>query len=296
MGKFAVLTAAFLAGITGPVLKLGLNSFSPTTLMFVRFLCASLIFSVFYIKRKHPLSLEYLKKPLKYSFIGALSLVLVIEGLSRTTVSSMQAIFMSRPLLLAFGGAVLLKERIKKNQFVGLMVGLMGFILVASQPYVYGGTNISVGTLQGNILIALSGLAGVAYTLCARKLSKTYPPEVLAYCVFIAAVVVFSLIIVVQAALGMDVAVGALQHNDWYILTFLVFFSTILMFFLHLVGLKLTSAVYVGIGYYIQFLVTVIMGVKLFGDDITPLFTVGSILILGAAIIGGINSKSHNTK
>jgi drug/metabolite transporter (DMT)-like permease len=247
------------------------------------------------LARKLPISVRYLKEPLKYSLIGAFSLVMVIEGIDRTTVSSMQAIFMFRPLLMALGGVLLLKERVKKPQLVALFIGLFGFLLLAAQPYVYKGTNISVGTLEGNVLVMIAGVTGVIYTLCARKLSKRYPPEVLTYSIFIASVVTFSLVIVLKAALGYEVAVGVLALKDWYIMSFLVFFSSILMFFLSQVGIKLTSMVYVAIGNYVQFLVTIMLGIKLFNDSITPLFIAGSILILLAALIGSITNNKEST-
>ncbi|MBT6401444.1 DMT family transporter [candidate division WWE3 bacterium] len=287
MGKIIVLVAAILAGTTGPVLKLGLDSLSPISLMFIRFSIASLIFGTIYLIRNKPRKWEHLKEPFKVSFLSAFALILVILGLSKTTVSNMQAILSIRPLIIAIGAYHLLGERVSKAKKIGLVSGLLGLLIIVFQPAVYGENGLSVGSLEGNLLMLGSAFVSALYTIKSKRVSDTHLAQTMTFTTFIVTSVLFGLI-----ALGrhyfLDISLleGFNAQSAW-VLAYLVLFSTLLMFYMYILGLKKTSATFVGISQYVQFLVTVILGIIFFRDSVTPMFIVGSGLILFAAYLGG---------
>ena len=116
MGYLAIIFAAVFWGFSAPVQKMALSDFTPSALSFWRFLFASILFSIYFLKtEKFPSSRKDLIKVLGVSSLFSLAVVFYVNGLKYTTVSSAQALSLSLPIFNTLGSVFLLKEKVMKE-------------------------------------------------------------------------------------------------------------------------------------------------------------------------------------
>ncbi len=280
---FVVLSAVF-AGLNLPALKYGLIELSPALLMLVRFSAATLVIWLIYRPKLQ-------KVALKASFLSAGALLLIILGLSLSTISYVQAILAFIPVAVGLGAHHLLGEKQTLKSIAGLLLGLGGTLFIIFEVKLSGANGHQL--VIGNFLVFFSAILSAFYVVECRKLSKTISSIDLTFNQFVATTLVFIAASLTMLVLGKPLVVSEVTNLSLYSLLYLIFFGTFLMFIFYQKGIKQTNAYVIGLSQYLQLPVGVLSGVILFSDKISPIFVLGTGLILAGSLIGTFD---HLTK
>jgi drug/metabolite transporter (DMT)-like permease len=186
------------------------------------------------------------------------------------------------PASTAALAAVVLHERLGRNQMIGLAIGLIGsFLIVAFGDSGIGGDD---GNVRLGAMFALGGVvAGATSGVLSRKYAPRHRTTELAVPMFISGAVV-----AVAAGLVLqDIDLAGVNSTSWVTLIALGVGSTFLPFFATLFASRHTSAARVALTGYLAPVVGVVAGVILLDEVLTVPIMIGAALALvGVAVAG----------
>ncbi len=287
LGILALLGATLFWG-PGPVItKLGLQQIPPYSFAFLRFIIAALLIAPFFFWQGHHRTVSKIDLP-KFIMIGlfgsGLNVIFFMTGLTMTTATTSSAIFATVPLVNALAAFFLLKESPSVIRILGVIVGLIGSFIVALGPSFLGsGIGIS-GNILGNLFIVLAVFSWVIYIIVSKELLEKYSPLTLTLISF-----------GIGALCLLPLSYYELVHQPgWYLnlnslSTFLIPYSAIFIsvvpFMLYQWGMKQTSAFEAGLVTYLNPVLAVMIAIPLLGETPTPIFIVGTALILSGVFL-----------
>lgn len=186
------------------------------------------------------------------------------------------------PASTAALAAVVLHERLSRNQIAGLAIGLVGsFLIVAFGDSGIGGDG---GNVRVGAMFALGGVvAGATSGVLSRKYAPQHRTTELAIPMFLSGAVM-------AVAAGMvfqDIDLDGVTGTSWVVLIALGVGSTFLPFFATLFASRHTSAARVALTGYLAPVVGVVAGVILLDEVLTVPIMIGAALALvGVAVAG----------
>ena len=179
--RAAYLALFVMSLIWGPALVFVKPAFaliSPTQFLLLRFLAASVVavpIFIRYLLVSHPKP-RVLLRSLAVELVGIpIPLLLLYEGLARTSAVDASLIGSTGPIFVVLGGILFLHEHETKREWQGLGLSLLGSLLLVVEPLLRDGS--SVFPLQtGNLYILGYDLVWTLYILLAKRVYKTHPP------------------------------------------------------------------------------------------------------------------------
>lgn len=284
LAVLALLGAAFFWGVGPVITKAGLAEIPTFTLGFLRNVLATAVLLPFaYSGFKKIKREDLLRLTLIGLFGSGLNAIFFFAGISRTSASSSAAIFATVPLVNALAASYILREKPTLVRALGVIVGFLGSLLIALGPAFLGGSKID-GDVLGNLLVVGAVFSWVAYIIGSKKLLETYSPLT---------IVTFSTL--VGSVLLLPLFTMELLNNPyWYLnvgtpgliaLLYGGLISGVVAFMLFQWGMQYTSAFEAGIVVYLQPPITDFFAVTFLGEELSPLFLIGTVLILGGVFL-----------
>ena len=220
------------------------------------------------------------------SIIGVLRIgfapILFISSLQYVS-AGVEGIFITLiPASTATLAAVVLHERLDRNQIAGLVIGLLGtMIIVVSGESGIGG---DAGDVKVGALFALLGVvAGASSGVLSRKYAPRHRTTDLAVPMFISG----STVALVAGLATQDIAFAGVSPVSWITLVALGLASTFLPFFATLFASRHTSAARVSLTGYLAPVVGVVAGVVLLDEVLTIPIVIGAALALVGIVVVG---------
>ncbi len=93
-----------------------------------------------------------------------------ITSLSQTSVASSVILVTSHPLFVAIISHYVLKERLKRRGYLGIVIAFCGIIVLSIGDYNIGGQNF-----RGDVLAIIGSIAAGTYILGGRKARRSVP-------------------------------------------------------------------------------------------------------------------------
>ncbi|WP_430813911.1 DMT family transporter [Carboxylicivirga sp. RSCT41] len=178
-GILLAATTAVLWGILAIALKVALNYFDSYTIVWFRFLVATLVLIAYYAVKK-PALLQVYRKPPKMMIAGAVLLagnyIGYMQGINYAGPAATQIIIQTGPVMLGIIGFTIFKETINWIRGIGFMIATIGFCvfyfnqineLVAQKEAITQGVVWTLG--------AAASWAG--YAFFNKKLVQKYHPQ-----------------------------------------------------------------------------------------------------------------------
>jgi len=194
------------------------------------------------------------------------------------------------PASTAALAAVVLHERLGRNQIIGLAIGLVGsFLIVAFGDSGIGGDE---GNVRLGAMFALWGVvAGATSGVLSRKYAPRHRTTELAVPMFISGAVVA----VVAGLILQDIDLAGVNSTSWIALIALGVGSTFLPFFATLFASRHTSAARVALTGYLAPVVGVVAGVILLDEVLTVPIIIGAVLALVGVSVAGRTRRPDRT-
>ena len=289
---YAALAAAGCLWGTGFLFgKWALRELSVGHMVFYRFLFATIGFAPITIRGMRRRETRIARGDLSLFFLAALlgipvQSIIQFAGLARTTVSHASLMVGNLPVLLAAGAAAFAHERVTARRWVALVASTLGAGLIAvgaSQ-----GEAGAAASLAGDLLVAVSLLAGVGWILASQRLmmaGRNYPPAYTsAYVISIGTVMLAVWVLLTEGPPGIHLSV-----LTWISVIAPGIFATTVTNYLWNWGLVRVPASKAGVFINLEPVVGAILGVALLGDVLGPYAVFGGVLVIGAAIYVAIS-------
>jgi drug/metabolite transporter (DMT)-like permease len=275
------------------VIKYTLEGFSPLTFLFYRFALSSIIalFTYNEIKKILKLPKQKLFMIIVYSFLSStVALGFLFLGLDKTTVLNLSLITLAAPLLAAAAGVFFLKEKVTKQEKIGTSIAFSGTLLTVIEPILESAANI--GSLEGNILIAIYLVCDIAALVLLKKLLRANEtPAALTNFSFIVGFLSLTPLVLFK---GGDVFVEIVNAPKIYHLGvfYMAFISGSLAYYLRAKAQKSIEIGEAALFSYLTSVVTIPQAVLILNEKITPLYLFGAAIILIGVVIAEYRSSS----
>jgi len=275
----ALLTTALIWGFAPPIIKYTLGFVNPVEFLLIRFLIVSiLILPAFLIKfKKHPFKIKDLPMLILVALCGtSITLGLLFWGLSKTSTLDSAVISSTTPLMIVLAGAFFLKEIITKQEKLGLFLAFSGTAIAIISP-LFNGKMFHSGNTFGNLLVFLSNLTWVTYSILSKKLAKKYPSfNITAFSFFVGLITFLPLFLIQNPDLS------ALRHQLPAALPGILYmsiFGSIIAYFTYTYGFSLIEASEATLFTYLQPLFTAPLAVLWLKETMKAPFIIGAVFI-----------------
>lgn len=170
----ALMLAVLFWGLSFVATKVALQSFTPFCLIFFRFFAASIFFVVLFWRTGfQPLSRKDLKSLILLAVMQpGLYFTFETFGLQYTSATKTSLIIATIPVVVLSLSALLLKERIRLLNLVGIILSLVGVALLV---FGSGEREELGGMLIGDLLIFGAVLSASVYMIMTRRLGASIP-------------------------------------------------------------------------------------------------------------------------
>lgn len=174
----AIIVAMIIWSASGIAIKISLVSFTPITLIVLRFtLAVVLMLLVGLIAKSGQLHLVKLRKQdIGLFLLGGFFqpfLYYVLETYAYKSLASptiAEALLSTSPLIAPIFAFLFIRERVTVNNIVGILISTLGMLLLVLNI----GTDFSLGSPWGILLAFLSVSTAVCYTIVLRKMPSYY--------------------------------------------------------------------------------------------------------------------------
>ncbi|PID39965.1 MAG: hypothetical protein CR984_05620 [Proteobacteria bacterium] len=170
----ALVAAMVFWGLSFVATKIALESIPAFTLVFARFLVATLIFLAIRYRHRWPTFTrrDHVKMILLAFFEPGLYFVFETIGLRHTSAPKTALIIATIPVVVLVLGALILGERAGKASIVGILLSLCGITLLVIGDPAFSWT--LKGSLLGDLLIGGAVLSASFYMMFARDLGRNH--------------------------------------------------------------------------------------------------------------------------
>jgi drug/metabolite transporter (DMT)-like permease len=277
---FALIISNIVWGGAAPIFKWSLENIEPFTLAFLRFFIASLILWPFALPHI-ALRIKDIPKIILLAFIGIfMHISFFFLGLKVTSSINVPIIGASTPIFIMIVALLFLGEKPKRKVVFGTILSLLGTIFITISPLFQGGQD---GTIIGNLLILLSALCLVSYTILLKKFNLPYPPLVLIFWTFFAGAIMFFPFFAMEMQ-----HTNLLQNLDTRAIVGILYgalSASTLAYLCYDLGIKYLKANEVGIFFYIDPIATIVIAMPLLGEKITLPYILGALTIFAGIFI-----------
>ena len=215
------------------------------------------------------------------ALVGVPLLFLIqFAGLARTTVSHASLMVGAVPVLLAAASAIFAHEHVTRGRWLALIASMIGAGLIA-----FGASSGEAGTqasLTGDLLVAVSLFAGVAWILISQRLMRTGRYSPVTVSAYVITVGTLMLVVWVVATEGLPPI--HLSARTCASVTAAGLLATTVTTYLWNWGIVRVPASQAGVFLNLEPVVGAILGVLVLHDVLGSYSILGGLLVIGAAI------------
>jgi drug/metabolite transporter (DMT)-like permease len=286
MKALIVIMLCALLWSTAGLAKIVVRELDPYAAAFLRFFVASVVILPFFIKeriqRKH-----FIRDLLPLSLASSANILFYYIGLRSSTANAATLIYAGVPLVTAVFAHYAIGERLNTQKLIGIFTGLIGVMFIALLPALSRGESVT-GTLTGNVFFVCAVLAWSIYTIGSRHAiaEKGYSPLTVA-----------SMSIFTTCIFFLTISLSTFRPEYWsalkqpsllLLILHLGTTVTVVTFLLYQWVIKHSSATTASLQNYIGPIFSILVNIAFLGETITPLFLVGTALVLvGVIIVSG---------
>ena len=202
-----------------------------------------------------------------------LSLGLQFVGTLLSTAANAAVVTATTPAFVYLFAAPLLQERIGRRRWLALLLSTLGVVAVLDPSR----AALTPARWQGNLILVGAALTWALYSVLARRLTQE-----MGALPFTFVALNGGLLVSIPMAIGelTSKAIGPVGLGAWAGVLYLGLVSTALAFYLWNLAFERLEAGTASLTFFAQPLVGASLGAALLGEQLTPMFLLGSALIL----------------
>lgn len=283
----ALLVTVLVWGLSFIATKIALISFTPVIYMFLRFGLASLLFLLILLHKGFPKlsGEEHNKLFLLALFEPGLYYFFETTGLVYTTASKASIIISTVPVAVIILAAIVLKERITKENLLGIILSITGiFILVLGDPEFSWSLQ---GSFLGDLLVSGAVISAAFYMVITRHLGQTLNSLVITSYQMFYGTLIFAPIFLFKYS---SVDLSQIYLPSIAAIIFLALFPTVIGYWAYNYALTQIPASRAGIFLNGVPVVTAIGAWIILGERLTWIQGIGGIIVILGVMIGNLEN------
>lgn len=292
-----LLIVTAIWGIAGPIIKFTLGGFDPLTFLTYRFgLSFFVALITFFIVKIHlPKDKETFLRLIGFGFLtSTVSLGFLFFGLENTTVLDMSLITLATPLLITIAGVVFLNEHVTRMEKIGMGIALFGTLLTVIEPLIQNGHDAI--RLSGNIFIVGSLIATAWSAVLAKELlRKNVSPLLMTNASFIVGFLSLLPFFLISSPINSTLSAIRSTPISFHLgVAYMALLSGSLAYYLSNKAQKSIEIGEASIFAYLYPIFSTPLAVIWLGEKITPMFTMGAVIIVIGVTIAEIKKRRYN--
>jgi drug/metabolite transporter (DMT)-like permease len=285
----ALLGNTVLWSLAIPFAKRGFqDGLTPAVFLFSRFLIAGLLsipIMILLWRRRQVakvFSFKFLRRLVPLEILGSfLALLLLYEGVQRTSVVEASLISITWPVFVTLGGVWFFGERENRYELTGLLLAIFGSLLIIVHPLLNHG--LRSGSLTGNLLILGQNITIAAYYLLAKKTYNGASKWAVTSASFWVGTLAFGLLIFLRGSSpALELTFLFTNPSPWPLLAavYMATFGSILALTVYLFGQDRIEASEAALFTYLQPVFTIPIALVFLGETISLWELGGGAIIL----------------
>jgi drug/metabolite transporter (DMT)-like permease len=292
-----LIAVSAIWGAAAPVIKYTLEGIDPLPFLAYRFFIASILsiiifgYKIYKGKKFRQFKANF-NMVIVYGFLAVpFALGVLFFGLDKTTVLDLTLVGVIGPMIVTAGAAVFFRDRITKRERIGIAILLIGVIFNSLFPII---KNNDV-RLTGNLMLLLYLLADSSSILIAKKAVRKKMKSVnLTNFAFIIGAIVFIPAAIFQYGFtGTATMITTLPLKYHLGVWYMAILSGNLAYYLYVRGQRSIEVSEAVLFNYLQPIFTIPLAVLWLGEELTPHFIFGALLIALGLYVA---EKKHKTK
>jgi drug/metabolite transporter (DMT)-like permease len=277
MNLLVFLLTSLVGGAGSPLIKFTLNYFPTITFVALRAALSALIILPFVYNGLFKIETKQIRYLILASALFAGNWLFFAMGIQRTSIIMGQIIYLPTSLIVAAIAYIFLKEKLKYEQVIGLVITIGGF-LILTYGLITSGDVLSFGTPLGNLFVVAGLLSWSFYTVISRKISGIYKPQVITFFNFVITSL-FAFLLIPSELSSHPQIFSQITPSAILSMSSVVIFSSILFFFFYQWLIKYTSAFISSLVLYPVTILAGLSGVVFFNEKLSPSYIFGGILV-----------------
>ncbi len=288
------LIVTIISAVAGVVIKFTLGGISTLPFLTYRFaISAAVAVVASFAYKGFPRKTSTLIELIVFSFLtSTVALGLLFLGLEKTTVLDMSIITAIGPLVIALAGVIYLKEHVTNREKIGMAIAFLGTMIVLVEPII----RLHDGKLetQGNLLILIYVfVTALSAVLGKRLLRKKVDPMVMTNAIFIVGFLTIIPVSFYFYGFGnlKNIVTGlSLPYHAGVV--FMALISGNLAYFL---GNRAQKTIEIGEAALFSYLIPIFtapLAIIFLKEKVTPIFAIGSAIVLVGVAIAEYRKKA----
>lgn len=279
IGHFFLVVVVLTWGANFGIVKSAFDTIPPLFFAALRFTVSGILLLglAFWREKEIRIRKEDLGKVIMVGVLGlGLYQVFWSLGLNLTSPSNSALILSIQPLLGVLYVDLIRKEPVRKQQYWGMLLAMVGVVLVILKPTAK--LHFSLETLPGDLLTLMAGFcAAIFFSVWSKPLLKTYSPlRLMSYCMIIGSIVLW----IAFPFSPQPVLWGQVWEKTWWSMGYAVVFAGMLGHVLWYEGLERIGVTKSMVYLYFIPIWAVLFNFFMMGETIFLQQILGGILIL----------------
>ena len=241
---------------------------SPNALLYCRVLGAAICFWIvsFFVKKEKIEFKDFRLIIICAVFGMCLNMITALNGLYYSTPINSSIIVTATPIFIFLISVILLKEKISKRKYIGVFIGFIGTLalILLNEKTVVNASNIKLG----NIYLFINSISYALYFVLVKSLTEKYNMVTIMKWLFLFAIIINLPFGFIEFT---EIKWTAMNNISILKLTYVVFFTTFLVYLLNLFALKNLNASTVGMFIYLQPIIGILFAIYRGADKLTTL-------------------------
>ena len=281
LALIAAIVATSIFGFNHTIAKeLMPNVLSPNALLYSRVLGAAICFwFVSLFTKREKVEIKDFKLIIICAIFGmGLNMITALNGLYNSTPINSSIITTLAPIFIFLISVILLKEKISKRKYAGVLTGFIGTLtlILLNEKSLENAPNINLG----NFYLFINSISYALYFVLVKPLTEKYNMITIMKWLFL-----FSIFINMPFGLVefMQVEWVEINNTSFIKIFYVVFCTTFLVYLLNLYALKNLKATTVGMFIYLQPVIGILFAIYRGADKLT-IPDISSVLLVFAGV------------
>jgi transporter family protein len=288
--------AVILSVPNGIFVKIGTDSLDPIVFNTNRFLILSLVLAPYIWHKRKTIS----KKNFKFALYTGISTIFItgsyVKAISLGSVSFLSLFNLITPLIFILYSVLIMKEKLKRNSIIGLLIAAIGAFILIGLPLIDGRSIDSNTPVIASIYALIEAVLFPLLIILPKKANDHGMPVMMAFAIAAVINAFFYLTLMIFTGQTGQLFVS-IQSSS--ILISCIYSAIVVGFFarwLNVITYEKLGSVVIAILSYAQYVLAVIAPIIILGESFSAVSAISGILILVGIIIAEKHHSQIHTK
>lgn len=292
---FWAVVAVILSVPNGIFVKIGTDSLDPIVFNTSRFLVLSIVVLPYIWNKRKTIT----KKNFKYAFYTGISTIFItgsyVKAISLGSVSFLSLFNLITPIMFILYSVLIMREKLKKQALVGLLVSAVGAFILIGLPLIDGRSIDSSTPLIASIYALIEAVLFPLLIILPKKANDNGMPVMMAFAIAGVISALFYFAVLLFTGHAGDIAVSLQSNNIWIACVYSAIVVGFFARWLNVITYERLGSVVIAVLSYAQYVLAVIVPIIILGENFSIISAIsGSLILIGIIIAERHHPEIHS--